>query len=328
MSRIARGHSCMLPILLALWLAASPAVAQTPLLLRVVPAQEQVVAGQTVDVAVEAVDVQELYAFDVTLTFDPTAVEAVDADPNLPGIQLALGMLLDPGFAIVNDADNVAGTAHLAVTQLNPSTPKSGTGSLLVVKLRGKQAGASSGITIVNGQLARPDGSMIVTEPPAGGLLYVVSSRGDAPTTTPMPTQGAGTPMPTPLETIPALPPILTPPTGPATAVPTHTPVPGANQAPTAMAASTSVPPPASTVSGTNAPPPLTVPGAASTTPEATAVVVAQARPGQSGSAQVTPASRLANSALGVALVAWALAIAAGAALVVVEFRRRRSTGL
>ena len=68
-----------------------------------------------------------LIRLDLALTFDPNVVEVVDADPNQAGVQAALGTFLDSGFVVLNAADNVTGTLRFAMTQLNPSQPKSGT---------------------------------------------------------------------------------------------------------------------------------------------------------------------------------------------------------
>jgi hypothetical protein len=311
-------------------------------LLRIVPAEAQVVANEVVDVAVEVVDVQNLNAFDLALTFDAGAVEVVDADPNLPGVQAALGMLLDPGFVIINQADNAAGSVHLAMTQLNPSTPKSGTGTLMVVRLRGKQPGTSSTVTIVNGQLAQPDGVMIPTAPPSGGVVSVVASGGGTPTSTPMPTQGAGTPMPTPLETIPALPPTLTPTASPEAATPnptrtgapqfTSTPV-AAGTTPTLAATAapaTAASATAAAATGAASPTPAAPSATASTgtQPPATVVVRVQATPeaqsttGTGGDTR----SRSASAALWIGVGAFALAVVAGATALVLWLLQRRST--
>ena len=205
--------------LIALTLGILPGQAQVPVVVRIFPASAQVAAGGTVDVAVEVVDVQELYGFDVTVTFDPQVVEVVDADSSTPGIQVSQGVFLDPGFSVVNTADNAAGSVHFLTTQLNPSVAKSGTGALIVIKLRGKKAGASSALTVTDAQLARRDGFMIPATLSAGQIAVV---SGGGSTNTPMPTQGAGTPMATTTPEPTALPTATLEPTGvPATATAT-----------------------------------------------------------------------------------------------------------
>jgi hypothetical protein len=191
----------LLTILLVLTLtsalgAAGVSYAQsTPVAVRVQPSTVQVGVGQTVDLAIEVVSVQAMYAFDVDLRFDPAVVEVVDAVPNQSGVQASLGAFLDPGFAILNQADNSQGSLRFAMTQINPSEAKSGSGNLIVVKFKGKQVNGTTAITFNDVQLAQRDGTKIPNSPAAGQIQVVQSVSG--PTNTNVPTQGAGTPMPT-----------------------------------------------------------------------------------------------------------------------------------
>lgn len=183
---------------LASLLVLSPVVAQetTPVELHISPAAAQVGVAQTVDLGIEVVEVEGLYGFDVRLSFDPLIAEVVDADPNTAGVQVALGTFLDPGFVVRNAVDNSAGTVEFAMTQLNPSEPKSGTGMLLVLKLAGKQAGTSTAINLDTALLANRDAIEIPTTLISGQLDVAVATSEQA-TSTPIPTQGAGTPLPT-----------------------------------------------------------------------------------------------------------------------------------
>lgn len=277
----------------ALGLAARTVRAQTPapVVVRVAPASLQLAAGQIVDVAVEVVDVQELYAFDVTVVFDGQVVEVVDADPNVAGVQMSQGLFLDPGFAVINAADNAAGRAHLVMTQLNPSVAKSGTGALIVLRLRGKEAGRSTALALPEPMLARRDGGMIAATGVAG-RVEVVSAA--VPASTPMPTQGAGTPMaaltpePTsvpatatsvPTAGLPTFTSIPVPPTVGAVAsatarvVPSHTPVAAAS--PVVMATATAGPASATSPSVVSATPTSRPSSTVAAVPSATAVTAA-----------------------------------------------------
>lgn len=166
-----------------------------PVVVRTAPAAAQVGVGQTVDLAIEVVSVQGIYGFDVMLSFDPNAVEVVDSDPNLPGVQVALGTFMDPGFMIINQADNAAGSLRVAMTQLNPSKAKSGTGNLVVVRFKGKQANINSEITLTSVKIVQSDGVKIPNSPISGQIQVMQDIPG--PTNTGIPTRGAGTPMPT-----------------------------------------------------------------------------------------------------------------------------------
>ncbi len=182
--------------LLASLIAIRPVSAQAqPVVVRVNPKSSLIAFNQITAVAVEVVEVVEVYGVDITMTFDPAVLEVVDADPGLDGIQLSLGKFLDPGFVIINEADNDAGVLRLAMAQLYPSTPKSGTGNLIVINFRGKVIGAETDLDLVSVKMARNNGSPIenTTQP---GVAEVVEDI-PGPTYTPIPTQGAGTPLPT-----------------------------------------------------------------------------------------------------------------------------------
>jgi Cohesin domain len=173
----------------------------TPVIVQITPASAQVGVGQTIDLAVEVVNVQGMYGFDVDLGFDPDAVEVVDADPILAGIQVSLGTFMDSGFVITNQVDVVAGNLRFAMTQLNPSIAKSGTGNLVVLRVIGKQANTISEIKLKNVQIAKIDGSEIFTSPNSGQIQVVQNIPG--PTNTSVPTQGAGMSIPTESPTAP-----------------------------------------------------------------------------------------------------------------------------
>ena len=98
-------------------------------------------AGQTAELAVTVADVQGLYGFEMQLRIDPAVAAVVDADPARPGIQVTPGDFLSPDFVAQNLVDNQAGTINFALTQLNPSAAKSGSGTLFTVRLRGLVAG-------------------------------------------------------------------------------------------------------------------------------------------------------------------------------------------
>jgi hypothetical protein len=314
----------------ALGLAVWPVSAQTaPVIVRVSPASVQVAAGETVDIAVEAFEVQNLYAFDVTLAFDPQVVEAVDVDPGQPGIQVAQGLFLDPGFAVINAADNAAGSVHFVMTQLNPSEPKSGTGALIVVKLRGKKAGSSSALTVQNQVLARRDGSTVASST-ATGQVEVVS--GTAPPSTPMPTQGAGTPMALATPEPTTVQPTAAPATATSGPVPTAVPSATAIAAPSATPVTVASPVATATVAPSRTPLPAVSPTAASR-PSLTAVVASATREPSatvavqvpSPGAQPSPASAAPGGTGSAPGLLVAGLMVAGAAAVALWLRRRHS---
>ncbi len=101
-------------------------------------------ACEVIEVEVWVNDVDDLYGAEVHLTFDPAIVEVIDADAIAPGVQAANGGLLqEPIFAAVNQADNTTGEIRFAATQLYPTAPASGSGALIVITMRAKSEGVS-----------------------------------------------------------------------------------------------------------------------------------------------------------------------------------------
>lgn len=236
--------------LLILATAAPVAYAQSepPVAIVVAPASLELAPGQEGEIAIEARAARELYAFDVTLTFDPAAVTVVDSEPSRDGVQVGLGLFLDPGFVILNQADNQTGVVHVAMTQLSPSRPKSGAGPLVVIRLR---ANAASPLILARAELARPDGSKLPVAL-SSGQVTIAQAVSAQPTATPLPTQAASLSMPTGTpEDEPA----------PPTATPAPTAV-AAGQPPTAQTPSTELPAPTPATSPTT-----TVPTDAPTAP-------------------------------------------------------------
>ena len=182
-------------ISLPAWTAARTQGAQ-PATVRVTPALVQLDAGGTVELGIEVVDVQGLYGFDFQLVFNPSVVEVVDADPARPGVQVLPGNFLETGFVAVNEVDNITGTLRFVMTQFNPSQPKSGTGTLIRLQLRGLRGGASTPITPTFAELADRDGEAlpVVLIP---GRAEVSGTPGAQPTNTLAPTQAGTTPAPT-----------------------------------------------------------------------------------------------------------------------------------
>jgi hypothetical protein len=198
------------------------AQANDPVIIRIIPPDAQVVVNQNIDIAVEVENVSNLYGIDVLLEFDPQAVEVVDMDPFLDGVQVQLGQFMDPGFSIINLADNDLGRLRLAMTQLNPSDPKEGTGNIVVVTFLAKAVRPTGDLTIISAKMADPQGNLIDVDEIEDGELTVVQSLA-GPTSTSIPGGPAGTPLPTATQT----------PTPTLTPIPTQTFTPGPTDEPT-----------------------------------------------------------------------------------------------
>lgn len=175
--------------------------------------------GSRIEVPIEIRGVQDLYAFDLEMQFDPAVFDAEDADPNMAGIQTALGTFLDAGLLLFNDVNPETGLVRFAMSQMNPSEGKSGDGILLVLYLTAKTTGESA-LTVNSITLSDRGG----VEIPSSGVEAVVTVAADAPavTSTSIPVQD-----PTSIIVIPTLAPTPT-----KTLVPTETPIPTATAMP------------------------------------------------------------------------------------------------
>jgi len=103
----------------------------------------EVSPGERVEIPVEIRNVSELYAVDIEIRFDPDVIQIEDANPNLDGVQPALGTFLDAGLTLFNAVDNGQGILQFVMTQVNPSEPKSGDGVLLILYALGMDEGES-----------------------------------------------------------------------------------------------------------------------------------------------------------------------------------------
>lgn len=127
----------------------------------VLPAKATVQIGDTIAVTVRVEGVTDLYGADLRLHFDPSRFAVVDAQPNLPGIQVTPeNELLSPDLVVRREADNQSGAIWYAVTQLNPRPAASGSGALFSFQLRAQQSGAGL-LSFVEEQLTTRDADLI-----------------------------------------------------------------------------------------------------------------------------------------------------------------------
>ena len=95
------------------------------------------------DIVVE--EVEDLYAFAVKVTFDPTVLQVRDANPGVTGIQVVPGDFLDyeHWLITVNEADNETGLVELAITQTGQTPGQDGSGVLGSIIFEGISEGTS-----------------------------------------------------------------------------------------------------------------------------------------------------------------------------------------
>ncbi len=108
-----------------LLVAVAPAAAQTGTVVRVDPAFMQVVPDAPFTLTIQIDDVENLYAYDILLSFPPDKLEVVSASN---------GDFLEGPFLVdLITPDNEAGTVTAIVSQRTPADPESGSGSLLEI---------------------------------------------------------------------------------------------------------------------------------------------------------------------------------------------------
>ncbi len=111
------------------------------------PAYQNINVGDQAIVTFHVEDVQGLYGYQANITFDPSVVQVVDADPGTPGVQVAvLNTFLQPDNIVVNTVNNAAGTIMCTVMQISPTLPVSGSGDLFSITFQG----AANGLSDVN----------------------------------------------------------------------------------------------------------------------------------------------------------------------------------
>jgi hypothetical protein len=91
---------------------------------RVDPAFLQVAPDAEFTITIQIDDVENLYAYDILLSFPPDKLEAINA---------ANGDFLQEGIGGEPQIDNEEGTVWAINSQVNPTEPQSGSGSLLEI---------------------------------------------------------------------------------------------------------------------------------------------------------------------------------------------------
>lgn len=101
--------------------------AQSGTTITILPANPTVCLHDTVTMAVWVNNVVNLYGMDLWLNFDPGNVEV---------LSITQGPFLDSGWTFFNEYNNDTGSIHYTMTQLYPSTAKTGSGILLYIEMR------------------------------------------------------------------------------------------------------------------------------------------------------------------------------------------------
>lgn len=141
-------------------------------------------SGQQAALLVELADVQNIYGYELKMTYETGHLQALDGDSGKDGVNLQLGSFLSPDFVLFNTAEN--GSLHLALTQLAPATGKSGSGELARITFQGANDGFAN---FVFGEVTLSDANgQAITVTTQDCLLEIGAAGQPTPTATPVPT--------------------------------------------------------------------------------------------------------------------------------------------
>lgn len=157
------------------------AQAQASASLSISPATLNLKAGETTVLGVTIANAAELYAYDIILRYDPAVIKVTSIET---------GSFLDTGFTAAQLIDDSAGSAQIAFSQLPPSGGKTGSGELVVIRIKALAAGTTQ-LKIENAQLLKKDASAITATTSSGTVTVTggttssgsqpASSAGDQP---------------------------------------------------------------------------------------------------------------------------------------------------
>lgn len=113
-------------------------------------------------VKVHITDVNDLYGFSLDLTFDPSVIEILG---------VTNGGFLTYGAPFLNNFNNTTGTINYAAFQIAPTLPKSGSGDLISIRLRGKKESSSTALTLLSSSLLSDRNSYEIPAVLTGGTI-------------------------------------------------------------------------------------------------------------------------------------------------------------
>ena len=184
-NRARRPFLLLVPFLLTIWLLsivpglqpAQPVTADNGTTITLESAVTEINGCETLDLYIRINDVTNLYGADVRLAFDPAVLEVY-------ALQELDGILQSPYYIARKEWDNTAGTLWLALTQLSPTLPVTGTGDFARVTFRAAGAAIDSPVTISYSKLSNPngveipatriDGSLTTIAPPAPAVAIEI----------------------------------------------------------------------------------------------------------------------------------------------------------
>ena len=128
-------------------------------LVSVYPPTADLFIGQTTETQILLNNAHDFYGAEFFMSYDPSVVQVVDANPGLEGVQIALGELFPSGQNTIgiNIVDAEAGLISFAVARLAPLEPVDGDGELAVITWEAVGEGHSD-LSFTHLKLASPSG--------------------------------------------------------------------------------------------------------------------------------------------------------------------------
>jgi hypothetical protein len=115
------------------------------------PASVSLIGGQSTQIAIRVEDVTNLWAFDLEVRFNTSQLEVTSA---------VIGSFLDQGIKI-SSVDNVNGIVTFANAQLSSSSPRSGSGDLILITVKALKTLDEVHLNITSAELSDRDGYLI-----------------------------------------------------------------------------------------------------------------------------------------------------------------------
>lgn len=130
--------------------------------LRLSTAKLDLAIGQMVTIDILVENAPPIYGIESHLSFDPTALQAVDTDPDLDGVQVAPGDFfnVERAFILQHQVDNQAGRIDYALTLVNPAPTAQGNGVLARISFLAQKQGRTT-VRITKGLFGTRSGETV-----------------------------------------------------------------------------------------------------------------------------------------------------------------------
>ena len=147
----------------------SQASSSTPVAVK--PSANTARVGETVTINITLANVQNLYALDVTLQWNASALQVLGADSRL-GVESHSDGVLHTEIQVVEDnATQEIGQYHLVATSIAPAAPFSGSGNIAIIAFNVTSLGHSE--LVLTTELAdyNPEGSSFIDHTDINGTV-------------------------------------------------------------------------------------------------------------------------------------------------------------